>query len=78
MTLGLQELMARPKWHLLCSQLIPGCGFRNQPVLGMGTVKLISHVDGKAYPITLNNVLHVPNAPHNLILLGRVTGEVLK
>ena len=45
-------------------------GLGNQPVLGRGTVKSTSHVDGKSYPITLNNVLHVPNAPHNLISLG--------
>ncbi|KIJ98733.1 hypothetical protein K443DRAFT_47779, partial [Laccaria amethystina LaAM-08-1] len=72
MTLPLQGLMVRPKWHLLCSRLTHGLG--NQPVEGMGTVKLISNVDGKAYPITLKNVLYVPKAPHNLISLGRVTG----
>ena len=53
-------------------------GLGNQPVLGGETEKLTSHVDGKTYPITLNNVLHVPNAPHNLILLGRVTSAKIQ
>ena len=55
-----------------------GKGLGNQPLLGMRTVKLTFRVDGKDYPITLNNLLHVPNAPHNLILLGQVTGAKIQ
>ena len=53
-------------------------GLGNQPVTGIGTVKLISNVDGKACTITLKDVLFVPKAPHNLISLGRVTSAKIQ
>ena len=53
-------------------------GLGNQPVTGIGTMKLISNVDGKACTITLKDVLYVPKAPHNLISLGRITSAKIQ
>ena len=35
--------------------------------IGKGKIKLVSYVQDKVYPITLNNVLYAPDSPHNLI-----------
>jgi hypothetical protein len=48
-------------------------GFGNVDGLGRGTIKLESTVDGKTFPITLKDVVHAPDAPHNLISIGRAT-----
>ena len=77
-TLDLVDLLKSRKFALrkvtqyapISNHFIKGLG--NQPVTGIGTVKLISNVDGKACTITLKDVLFVPKAPHNLISLGRV------
>jgi hypothetical protein len=49
--------------------------------IGKGKVKLVSYVDDKAYPVTLNNVLYAPDSPHNLISTTRLTaagGSILQ
>ena len=53
-------------------------GLGNQPVMGIGTMKLISNVDGKACTITLKDVLYVPKVLHNLISLRRVTSTKIE
>jgi hypothetical protein len=40
-------------------------------IKGKGTVKLLASCDGKTCILMLNDVLHVPGQPHNLISLGR-------
>ena len=54
----------------------PGATLRGTgtlPSLGRGDVKVILNVDGKHTPITLHDCMHVPQMPHNLISLSRVT-----
>src|ERR1700678_1854471 len=46
-------------------------GFGNVDGLGRGTVKLESTVNGDTHIITLQDVVHAPDAPHNLILISR-------
>ena len=49
--------------------------------IGKGKIKLVSYVDDRAYPITLNNVLYAPDSPHNLISTTRLTavgGSILQ
>ncbi|KAJ3553828.1 hypothetical protein NM688_g3412 [Phlebia brevispora] len=43
------------------------------PALGRGTVKIFFVVDNHRVPITLNNVIHSPDMPYNLLSLGRLT-----
>ena len=45
-------------------------GFGNVDGLGRGTVKLESTVNGNTHVITLKNIVHTPDAPHNLILIS--------
>ncbi|KAJ3479322.1 hypothetical protein NLI96_g9143 [Meripilus lineatus] len=56
-------------------EFIKGAG--NCPALGRGTVNLQFSVDGNHIPITLKDVIHAPNMPHNLISLGRITSAGL-
>ena len=46
-------------------------GFGNVDGLGRGTVKLESTVNGDTHIITLQDVVHAPDAPHNLISISR-------
>ncbi|CAK5270962.1 unnamed protein product [Mycena citricolor] len=48
-------------------------GFGQSSSPGSGTVEISSHVGTKAYDISLRDSMHVPNAPYNLISLGRLT-----
>jgi hypothetical protein len=48
-------------------------GFGQSPSLGIGTALVASHVGNSAYSISLTESLHVPNAPYNLISIGRMT-----
>ena len=48
-------------------------GFGKSPALGKGTVDMISKVGDKSIKITLRDVLHVPDAPYNLISIGVLT-----
>ena len=48
-------------------------GLGNIAALGRGTVKLISLVNGKEFPILLKDCLYAPQSPHNLMSLSRVT-----
>lgn len=36
-------------------------------------IKLVSTVDGKEFPLTIRDIVHVPSAPHNLISISHVT-----
>jgi GAG-pre-integrase domain len=46
-------------------------GFGKTPGLGRGTVKIKCIVDGKTTVATLSDAVHVPDAPFNLISIGR-------
>lgn len=48
-------------------------GLGNVNGLGRGSIKLMSRVNGKTFPIMLHNVVHAPDAPYNLISIGRAT-----
>ena len=48
-------------------------GFGKSPALGKGTVRMISRVGSESIKISLHNVLHVPDAPYNLISIGVMT-----
>ncbi|KAJ7744591.1 hypothetical protein B0H16DRAFT_1278932, partial [Mycena metata] len=47
-------------------------GFGSVRCHRVGTVTVASHVKASAFNITLGNALHVPNAPFNLISIGRI------
>lgn len=47
-------------------------GVGTDTAIGVGTVQLKSRVQGRDINITLNDVLHLPSLPHNLISLGRI------
>ena len=46
-------------------------GFGKAPGLGRGTVQIECTVEGKTTVTTLNDAVHVPDAPFNLISIGR-------
>ncbi|KAJ7462579.1 hypothetical protein FB451DRAFT_960310, partial [Mycena latifolia] len=48
-------------------------GFGSVPCHGTGNAAVTSHVKKSAYNITLKDSLHVPEAPFNLISIGRIT-----
>ncbi|KAJ3884663.1 hypothetical protein GG344DRAFT_60275, partial [Lentinula edodes] len=48
-------------------------GFRESPAIGQGTATFVAHTGKHASNITLQNALHVPNAPFNLISVGCMT-----
>jgi hypothetical protein len=50
---------------------VTGVGGKQARIAGRGTVELNSTCDGLNYILTLQDVLHVPGQPHNLISLGR-------
>jgi transposase InsO family protein len=50
---------------------VTGVGGRVTEIHGRGTVKLIAVCNGVSNLLTLKDVLHIPNQPHNLISLGR-------
>jgi transposase InsO family protein len=48
-------------------------GFGSAASPGIGSAEIASHVGNKAYSLTLRDTLHVPEAPYNLISIGRLT-----
>ncbi|KAJ6506327.1 hypothetical protein C8R47DRAFT_967273, partial [Mycena vitilis] len=48
-------------------------GFGSVRCHGTGTAAVASHVKSSAFNITLKDALHVPEAPYNLISIGRMT-----
>ena len=50
---------------------IQGVGGIRTPAQGRGSVKLESEINGCTYTLKLQNVLHIPNNPHNLLSLGK-------
>src|SRR5271154_1045043 len=55
------------------SHYIKGLG--KLPTLGKGSIKLVSSVDDKSIPLHLQDVLYVPDAPHNLISVSKATSS---
>ncbi|KAJ7258597.1 hypothetical protein C8J57DRAFT_1185353, partial [Mycena rebaudengoi] len=49
------------------------CGFGSVRCHGTGNAAIASHVKNSAYNVTLKDSLHVPEAPFNLISIGRIT-----
>jgi hypothetical protein len=47
-------------------------GFGSVRCHGTGIVAITSHTKNSAYNITLNGALHVPDAPYNLLSIGRM------
>ncbi|KAJ6474343.1 hypothetical protein C8R45DRAFT_770194, partial [Mycena sanguinolenta] len=47
-------------------------GFGSVRCHGTGSAAVASHVKNSAYNITLTDALHVPDAPYNLISIGRM------
>jgi len=62
--------------YTLLSQATPGLGAGQDSifqVVGRGSVKLESVIDGEVKKITLNNVLHIPGLRSNLILVSKLS-----
>ena len=53
-------------------------GFGKVPGLGRGSIKLESTVEGKTMVTMLHDVVHVPNAPFNLISISRALEAGIK
>jgi hypothetical protein len=50
---------------------VTGMGGKVTKILRRGMVKLIAACNGENNLLTLNDILHIPRQPHNLISLGR-------
>jgi len=62
--------------YTLLSQATPGLGAGQDSIfqiVGRGSVKLESVIDGEVKKITLNNVLHIPGLRSNLILVSKLS-----
>lgn len=50
---------------------VSGVGNKTVKAVGRGTIELRSEVNGHKFVLKLEDVLHIPNNPHNLLSLGR-------
>ncbi|EEB95636.1 hypothetical protein MPER_05359, partial [Moniliophthora perniciosa FA553] len=68
--------IVRNKSHFTSYIETPGhsvTGFGRSPALGQGNATVAAHHGTRAFNITLRDALHVPDAPFNLISVGRMT-----